>query len=131
MFPTLPTIVFCTLLLVIPRLPESTGRMVNSSNTGNKGGISATSLFGNKFITLNSSGGLYVADGGNKRVLYFATGSTTAFRVFGQGGNFTSDTTNKGGVSADSLSSPFGVTLDNSGGLYIADTNNNRVLYYV
>ena len=97
----------------------------------NKGGISATSLCDNKYITLDSSGGLYVAEATNHRVLYFATGSTTASRVYGQGGNFTSNTVNKGGVSGDSFFSPHGVTLDSSGGLYVADAINNRILYYV
>ena len=94
----------------------------------NMGGVSATSMSGPYIVTLDSSGGLYVCDIGNHRVLYFATGSTTASRVYGQGGNFTTATL---GISATSLNQPFGVgaTLDSSGGLYIADTNNSHVFY--
>ena len=44
--------------------------------------------------------------------MYFATGSTTASRVYGQGGNFATDTVNEGGISATSLYYPSGVTLD-------------------
>ena len=36
---------------------------------------------------------------------------------------------NNGGISADSLSGPSGVFADATG-VYIADTSNNRVLFY-
>ncbi len=54
----------------------------------------------------------------------------TATQVYGQGGSFTTNTVNNGGISATSLRDPQGVTLDSSGNLYIADTGNSRVLYY-
>ena len=53
-----------------------------------------------------------------------------ANRVFGQGGSFTSNTANNGGVSADSLEFPKGVAVDADGNLYVADNGNNRVLEY-
>ncbi len=87
-------------------------------------------------LTFDSGGNLYVGDSGNNRVLeYFAPaqagtspgthgseGDTTADVVFGQNGSFTTTTfqaTN--GESASTLLSPGGVTLDNSGDLYITD----------
>ena len=54
-------------------------------------------------------------------------------RVFGQDGSFSfqltcnSDATS---ASANSLCSPWGVAVDASGNLYVADTSNNRVLEY-
>jgi hypothetical protein len=45
------------------------------------------------------------------------------------GGSFVSDIANNGGVTADTLNAPFGVFADTSG-VYIADTNNHRVLFY-
>ena len=101
-----------------------------TTRTFNKGGISATSFYGPLGVTLDSSGGIYVSDRDNHRVLYFATGSTTASRVYGQGGDFTTGTFNKGGISATSFYVPSGVTLDSSGGLYVSDTFTNRVLYF-
>ena len=101
-----------------------------STATANMGGISATSLNAPAGVTLDSSGGIYVCDFSNNRVLYFATGSTTASRVYGQDGNFTTNTVNKGGISAISLKAPVGVTLDSSGGIYVCDRSNNRVLYF-
>lgn len=75
------------------------------------------------------AGGVYIADKGNNRVLYFAGTSTTAARVYGQLGSFTTGTANNGGTTANSLNAPTGVATD-AGGVYIVDQGNNRVLYY-
>ncbi len=99
-----------------------------TTNTVNNGGISANSLNSPRSVSVYASG-LYVADGYNYRVLYYSGTSTTATRVYGQGGSFTSNTDNNGGISADSLSRP-GYVFEDASGVYIADTNNNRVLYY-
>lgn len=101
-----------------------------TSATADNGGLSADSLDNPTDVASDGSGGLYIADNNNHRVLYYASGSTTATRVYGQGGSFTSQTQNTGGRSADSLSSPTGVAVDPAGGLYIAESNNHRVLYY-
>jgi sugar lactone lactonase YvrE len=102
-----------------------------ATSTANKGGISANSFSNPYSVAVDSSGGLYVSDISNNRVLHFpADGNTTADRVYGQFGSFTSGTTNKGGISADSLNGPDGMTIDPFGGLYLADTYNNRVLHY-
>jgi WxL domain surface cell wall-binding len=81
-------------------------------------------------VALDSSGNLYVADTGNNRALYFPAGQTTATSVYGQDASFTNATANNGGLSASSLSAPVGVALDLNDNLYIADTGNNRTLYY-
>jgi len=101
-----------------------------TSNAANEGGISANSLYDPSGVALDSSGNLYVADYGNNRVLFYPSGSTTATRVYGQLGSFTTNTANEGGISANSLDVPLGVALDSSGNLYVADTYNNRVLIY-
>jgi hypothetical protein len=48
---------------------------------------------------------------------------------YGQGGSFITHTANNGGISANSLDNPYCVAVY-AGRLYIADSNNNRVLYY-
>ncbi|NWJ48732.1 MAG: hypothetical protein HXX08_22975 [Chloroflexi bacterium] len=122
-----------------------------TTNIANKGGVpanlpflprypTADSLYSPYGIALDGQGGLYVADGGNSRVVYYPAGSTTATRVYGQGGDFTTATWNKGGAhgvrqdevfpTADSLDMPFGVAVDGQGGLYVADPFNSRVVYY-
>ena len=101
-----------------------------TTGNGNQGGISANSLNGPYGIALDSNGNLYVADYGNNRVLYYPAGSTTATRVYGQGGSFTTNTTNNGGISANSLDLPAAVALDGNNNLYVVDQYNNRVLFY-
>lgn len=94
-------------------------------------GTTANTLNGPIGIAVDASGGLYVADANNNRVLYFPSGSyNTATRVYGQSGSFTTSTANKSSLSADSLSNPNYVSVDSSGGLYISDNGNNRVLYF-
>ncbi len=99
----------------------------------NPGGVSGRSLFMPYALALDNSGNLYVADSGNHRVLEYdaplATGMP-ASRVFGQGGSFTSNLPNKGGISAASLNQPQALALDAHGRLFIADTLNHRVLIF-
>ncbi len=101
-----------------------------TSNTTNNGGVSANSMNQPQGLALDSGGNLYVAEYLNSRVLFFPFGSTTATRVYGQGGSFTSNAVNNGGVGANSLNQPTGVALDASGNLYVADIYNNRVVEY-
>jgi sugar lactone lactonase YvrE len=103
-----------------------------TSRTSNNGGLSASSLNYPTGVALDAAGNLYVADAGNSRVLvYYAplTTDTIADRVFGQP-NFTSSTSNNGGLSASSLYEPSGVALDPAGNLFVADYGNHRVLVY-
>ena len=99
-----------------------------TSNGENTGGVSANSLNQPWAVVLDSSGNLYIADQYNYRVLYYPAGSTTATRVYGQGGSFTSNTPNNGGISANSLSGPQGLAVDSSGDLYVSD--GSRVLFF-
>lgn len=101
-----------------------------TTNTLNNGGISADSLNAPVGTALDANGNLYIADRQNNRVLVYPPGSTTATKVFGQFGSFTTNTANNGGVSANSLSAPTGITIDTNGNVYIADSANHRVLYY-
>lgn len=98
--------------------------------TANTGGITANSLGGPTGLALDSSNGLYIADSGNDRVLYYPSGSTTATRVYGTLGSFTSSIDYRFTISADSLYNPTGLLVDSSNGLYIADSGNNRILYF-
>jgi len=101
-----------------------------TSNTANNGGVSANSLQALGGIVFDARGNLYVADGGNNRVLFYPAGSTTATRVYGQGGSFSTNIANYNGITADSLADPQGLAVDSNGNLYVADESNNRVLFY-
>jgi hypothetical protein len=103
-----------------------------TSNKCNLGGKSASSICVPMGIAVDSSGNLFVADEFNNRTLEYNTPLSTdtiADRVFGECGSFTSSTACIG-TSADSLSNPTGVAIDNSGILYVVDSGNNRVLAY-
>jgi len=99
--------------------------------------VSATSIFFPGGIALDSAGKLYVADTNNNRILEYDAPLTTdsiADGVTGQP-DFASSTCNNpiaaiGGLSNKSLCFPEGVTIDGSGNLYVADTENNRILKF-
>ncbi len=78
--------------------------------------------------------GLYVADTGNHRVLFFPAIedvlSSTASRVWGQGGDFGAAIPSNGGPSATSLRSPTAVAIGPDGTLFVADTGHHRVLRF-
>jgi sugar lactone lactonase YvrE len=88
-------------------------------------------------LTVDSAGNLYVVDGNNYRVLEFdapfSSGTTTgqsAHLVFGQGGSFTTRDYGTGKVSADTLGGPIRLASDSAGNLFVADSNDNRVLVF-
>src|ERR1700735_38341 len=97
------------------------------------GTVGAGSLCGPRSLTVDATGNLYVADSDNNRVLEFSaplTNASIANMVFGQGGSFTANACNTGGVSASSLCQPVGVSGDAKGNLYVDDSSNNRALEY-
>lgn len=88
-------------------------------------------------LAVDSTDGLLVADRDNNRVLYFANdGDTAANQVWGQFGQYTTNAENNdgagsiGGPNPDNLSHPNAIAVAPDFGIYIADTLNNRVLYY-
>lgn len=101
------------------------GSFTTSISSVTAGGLSAS--FG---FAADSSGNVYMADTVSSRILYYASGSTTASRVYGQNGSFISSAINNGGISASSLYNPQYLMLDSADGLYAVDNGNNRVLYY-
>ncbi|MDX2129021.1 MAG: T9SS type A sorting domain-containing protein, partial [Chloroherpetonaceae bacterium] len=104
------------------------------SGTANNGGLSASTMNGLFGVAVDGLGNLYVADAGNSRVLRFASAATAltgaaATVALGQP-NLTSGIANNGGRSASTMNRPYGVAVDGSGNLYVADKDNHRVLRF-
>jgi len=75
-------------------------------------------------VAVDGAGNVYIADTGHSRIVEVpvvggALSATSQVDVVATGGL----------VAGVALSSPAGVSTDSEGGLYIADTGNNRVLY--
>jgi predicted xylan-binding protein with Ca-dependent carbohydrate-binding module/NHL repeat-containing protein len=85
-------------------------------------------------VSLDAGGNLWVADGGNNRVLRFpkdsvtGTISKTADLVLGQTSFAAGPATS--GSSLSQLHSPKAVAFDQAGKLYVADSQNSRVLVF-
>lgn len=93
--------------------------------------VSASSLSSPEGLAIGPNGDLFVADTRNNRVLEFAPGAgngATAIRVYGQP-SMTS-TAKSSLVSAQTLSAPRGIAVDQGANLYVADTGANRVLIF-
>jgi sugar lactone lactonase YvrE len=103
------------------------------SNTSGSGSLSASSMSLSRGVAIDSSGNTWVADSANNRVLRHSSGFSNgqnADLVLGQN-DFTSNAPNRGGgVTANTLHSPRDLGFDNNGNLWVADSNNNRVLRY-
>ena len=104
-----------------------------TSNTCNLGGISAGGLCSVAGVALDAAESLYVSDRFNNRALRYdspLSTDTLADQVFGQGNDLTTGLCNKGGIGPGSLCFVDGVWVDTLGNLYIADSDNHRVLEY-
>ncbi len=84
-------------------------------------------------VTFDSTGNMWVTDGGNNRVLRFPNVSgnisKTADVVLGQT-NFTTGGDFSSGTALNRMHSPAAVEFDNQGKLYVADRENRRVLVF-
>jgi NHL repeat len=100
--------------------------------TSNISGNGSTGLDNPRDVAIDSTG-LYVADSGNNRVVHYVLGNAIADRVYGQPDFMTASVLANQGLTnptAATLNKPTQVALDAAGGLYVADRNNNRVVYY-
>jgi DNA-binding beta-propeller fold protein YncE len=80
---------------------------------GTESAIPSSSLANPFGVAIDGSGGVYIADTGNNRVLKETFSS----------GSYAEST-----VTTSALTDPSGIALDGAGNIYIADTGNNRIL---
>jgi len=105
--------------------------------SGDGGWARAARLDGPSQVAVDDSGNLLIADTGNRRIRVVAPVAGTVYRqrmqarhiytVAGTGTGFGGFSGDGGPAASAELSVPEGVTVDGSGNLVIADTNNNRV----
>jgi sugar lactone lactonase YvrE len=109
------------------------GQSSFTSVAANSGGVGASTMQAPAGVYSDGTS-LWVADTGNHRVLVWNTFPTSngqpADRVLGQQ-SFSGNLSNQGSASASasSLSSPSAVAVA-SGTLYVADTGNNRIVFF-
>ena len=93
--------------------------------TGDTGPANSAELNGPFGVALDGAGNLFIADSGNN-VIRKVTATTGVITTIA--GNGTSGYTGDGGAATGAeLNEPFGVALDSSANLYIADSNNNVI----
>lgn len=105
---------------------------------GNSTGLNASSLSSPDGLAVDASGNLYVSDLGNNRALVYAKPFSSGYiagqpavLVFGQNGNFSSNSCNGGGgPTASTLCGPDGIGVDKNGNVYISERNNIRMLEF-
>ena len=93
--------------------------------------VNAQSLKNPNGVAIGPNGDLYVADSGNNRGAEYAAGAgngAAAVRVFGQPGMTSSIKPSQ--FSAQTLSGPQGIAVDQGSNLYVADTGANRILIF-
>ena len=125
-------------VLRFPRPVAQTGRITPDAvigqpdfTTADSALVSAASLKAPSGVAIGPTGDLFVADSGNNRVLEYAPGPATwaaAIRVYGQPGMNSSVQPSQ--VSAQTLSAPQGVAVDQASNLYVADAGANRLLIF-
>src|SRR5207253_3177555 len=96
----------------------------NAAFAGDGGAATGASLNGPAGVALDASGNLYIADSNHNRIRKVAAATGIITTVAGNGdAAFAGD---GGAATSASLSYPYGVALDASGDLYIADWGNQR-----
>ncbi len=99
----------------------STGVTVAGQSNGN-GGSGLNQLNNPEDVFIDASGNVYVADGGNHRIMKWPPGASSGTLVAAGNG---------AGSGANQLNGPTGVYVDYFNNIYISDGGNNRIQKWV
>ncbi len=96
----------------------------------NGSGTSSNTLNHPQGVTITTNNHVFVSDADNNRIMIWnidiSSNGQAANLVLGQAG-FSS---NVAGISSTKMSTPSGISSSSNNNLYIADTNNNRIMVY-
>ena len=116
----------------VRKVTKTTGVITTIAGTGTPGfsgdnGPAASAQLNNPLsVAVDSLGSVYVSDQNNDRIRKITSGTITTYAGSAPAGaNFDNDTP-KSALSAH-LSHPFGLAVDGSDNLYVADTGNHRI----
>ena len=97
-----------------------------SGYSGDAGPATSAQLNRPYSVAVDSNGNLYIADTYNHRIRK-VTGSIGTITTVAGGSTPTTGIGDDGLATSAQLKSPYGVAIDSSGNLYIADTSNHRI----
>jgi sugar lactone lactonase YvrE len=104
------------------------GNGSTSGNLGDGGAATAASLYGPTDVAVDTAGNLYIADSYHGRIRKVDVTGTISTAAGGGTPGAGADGLGNGGPAVDAiLNAPSGVTFDDAGNLYVADSGNNLI----